>query len=261
MKFFVISIFLLLNSTGRLMSESITTDLLDKVLNSFEERYQNPTSIKERKSFNDLENFQELEKHIASTWREDLTNLEEVAPDATRRALYFKAAESLPIKDYIDLAITSGQLVKAGKLDKQQFSWIVGPSEKHLRFMWYGDQYTDRINNLAITSREIFAGDGSKRDKFFEDVLSGDALEKERKFREKYGYDDIPEEERWRFNKGHPRQKKERVAAAKKEGTTTSWILWVGTALLCAAMLYWVIRLLSLPRLPKSLGASQRNIP
>lgn len=156
-------------------AESETAILLNKIEAAFPEDYRNAVSIVERRSSamaQKIESFDLLQKNFEKAWTEDLRSIDTVAPSDNTKAIFFKAAQILPRKDYINFLMTTCQLVQNGKISKQQLKWGLFPSEKHLREMWIENPPSVPLKDLAHQASLIFADDEGMKD-FLDKVVSG----------------------------------------------------------------------------------------
>lgn len=156
-------------------AQSETTTLLNEIEAAFPEDYRNAVSIVERRSSamaQKIESFGLLQKNFEKAWTEDLRSIDTVAPSDNTKAIFFKAAQILPRKDYIDFLMITCQLVEDGEVSKQQLKWGLFPSEKHLREMWIENPPSVPLKDLAHQAGLIFADDGGMKD-FLDKVVSG----------------------------------------------------------------------------------------
>ena len=154
---------------------SETFELLSKTENALPERARYLGAIAERRSSSmakKIESFDLLQKNFEKAWTEDLRSIDTVAPSDNKKAIFFKAAQILPRKDYIDFLMMTCQLVDNGKISKQQLKWGLFPSEKHLREMWIENPPSAPLKDLAHQASLIFADDQGMKD-FLEKVVSG----------------------------------------------------------------------------------------
>lgn len=154
---------------------SDTFELLSKTENALPERARYLGAIAERRSSSmarKIESFDLLQQNFNKTWVEDLRSIETVAPSDNAKAIFFKAAQILSRKDYIDFLMMTCRLVENGKISKQQLKWGLFPAEKHLREMWIENPPSGSLKNLASEASLIFADDKGMRD-FLDKVVSG----------------------------------------------------------------------------------------
>lgn len=165
--------------------EPATTELLKRTEDALSERSRNPVAIVEKRddTLVKIEGFDLLQSHFRENWRHDLNSLDTVAPTDTAKAIFFKAAQILPAKEYSDFLLVSSDLAVRGKLSKQQFGWAVTPSTKHLRGMWQAAP-SQTLRDVAEQARIVFAGEPQMA--FFDGVLSGKAVADAKQFREHY---------------------------------------------------------------------------
>jgi|GEM_PF-2806472 len=116
--------------------------------------------------------FVPLEKSVRENWREDLLEFENVADTAAKKSLYFKAAETLDVENYIEFLRLAGKATASQKIEKQQFKWALFPSQKHLRDMWTQNPPSQSLKELAREAEAILSDDLSTA-RFLKDVQGG----------------------------------------------------------------------------------------
>lgn len=154
---------------------SDTFELLSKTENALPERARYLGAIAERRSSSmarKIESFDLLQQNFKKTWVEDLRSIDTVAPSDNTKAIFFKAAQILPRKDYIDFLMMTCQFVENGKISKQQLKWGLFPAEKHLREMWIENPPSAPLKDLAHQASLIFADDKNMKG-FLDKVVSG----------------------------------------------------------------------------------------
>ena len=159
-----------------------------------------------------------------------MNSIEKIAPSDNAKAIFFKAAQILPRKDYIDFLGVSCDLAKEGKLSKQQLKWALFPSEKHLREMWGVPEPSRELRVVAERGKIVFSDDPRMLE-FFDGVISGKVAASAKKFHERY---DGPSPEKRpvrRTSQGH-READDVLPASNNQKRGTP-IMWVMVAVVC----------------------------
>ncbi len=172
MKIFIFNIFFLIPILGfSATGQEAIRNLLEAVENNIPEPYRSPVAAVEIKhSLNDGEAFQQLETEIISSWREILPILGDMDINETKKALFFKATQVLPLENYLEMSTLAMDRWEAGDISRMQAMWILFPAEKHLRDMWTMDDPPESLVNLAHKVANIYP-DKSKDKVFFVEFL------------------------------------------------------------------------------------------
>jgi hypothetical protein len=155
-------------------ADSDTSQLLLKTENAIPERARYLGAIVERRSSTmaqKIESFDLLQKNFKETWKDDLNAIETVAPTDNTKAIFYKAAQILPLRDYITFLTLTCRQVEAGKISKQQLKWALFPFEKHLREMWTENPPSAELKELALRASFVLKDDKGMKD-FLEKVIS-----------------------------------------------------------------------------------------
>lgn len=157
-------------------------DALAKTERSIPENYRDPLSVVEKRlsSWEKVEAFTEIQSALENSWRTNLPKINEFATNDTQKALFFKAAQILPRKEYIEFMIAASDQVASEAVSKQQFKWALFPGQKHLREMWTEAPPSESLKQLARKAKMIFSEDTSQAN-FFDHVLSGKVAADNRK--------------------------------------------------------------------------------
>lgn len=148
-------------------------ELIRTTKDAISEKYRDPALIVEmRSSLKKIEAFGALQTAFSTSWKETLSAIGTVAPDDPSIAIYFKAAEVLPKREYVGFMLAAADGVTSGKISVQQFKWGLFPSEKHLRDMWNEDGLPPAIFDLARKAKTLLA-DEPETVQFFEGFLAG----------------------------------------------------------------------------------------
>ena len=148
-------------------------DLVRTTRNAIPEKYRNPASIVEmRSTLKKIGAFVTLQTEFPTSWEETLGAIGTVAPDSPSIAIYFKAAEVLPKREYAGFMLAAADGVSSGEISIQQFKWGLFPAEKHLRDMWNENEKPPAMIDLARKAKTLLANEPESV-RFFDDVLAG----------------------------------------------------------------------------------------
>jgi hypothetical protein len=150
-------------------------DHLAAAENALPMRARDPGAVIERptESLMELPGFKELRAEIPQHWRDHIGNLSTVAPTPVAQTIYFKAAQVLNQRDYLQLLVAACEPAKAGEVHPMQFRWIVSPYEKHLRKMWEEDPPSEELKVAAAKVREVVGAD-SNMGKLMTRIIAGE---------------------------------------------------------------------------------------
>jgi hypothetical protein len=136
-------------------------------------------------SLRKIDSFSNLQARFKRDWREDLQNIETIAPTDTEKTIYFKAAQVVSRKEYSEFLLAAADLAVEGEISQRQLEWALRPSTEHLRGFW-SEEMPDPVQLDIISRCRIVFADKPDILKFFDGVVSGEVLAEAKKFRERY---------------------------------------------------------------------------
>ncbi len=193
-----------------LASGSDTLDLILKTEKSIPQPERHSESIVEMPAYNlaKIDSFDKIQKNFSENWRNDLKDLETVAPSENAKVIFLKAAEILPRKQYIEFLMESCELVDRKVLSKQQLKWALFPSDERLSGLWTDKAPSESLKELSIRLKQVYL-DEPELLQFFDNVLSGAAAQGAKKYREDYyGPPREPLRPNYSSNRNNPENKK-----------------------------------------------------
>lgn len=167
-----------------------------------------------------------------------MASISEIAESANSKALYFKAAQTLPREDYLRFMLMAADQVGPNGISKQQFKWGLFPSAKHLREMWLEDPPGELLKDLARRASREFADD-PKLLEFFDGLESGEVLAEAKKFKERYyGPSADSRPPRSGTHDGQAEKSSEEI----EQGGRFAKILWMVIGISMVALVFFLFR-------------------
>lgn len=156
MKFIIL--LMVMCSFVRAQSVSDVQKAVFQVDESLSHRVSNPVAIVQY-SFRGNDKFRELELLVKSEWRDGVYDYIETNPTENEQAIYFKAMQSLPVKEYIAFLHLVMSDSRNSKIKLYQLKWMLFPSSKHLRGVWYEQKNDPNLKQVALLAGKIFNED------------------------------------------------------------------------------------------------------